>query len=106
MNKARRKEIYNIIIRLESLQGNDSYATETLEDIYTDIDVIYDDEYEYMENIPENMQGGARYEAAEEACDNLDNAKDSVQSAINSDNCEERDEYISEAIEYLESASI
>ena len=106
MNKLRRKTINTIISSLGFLQGIESDVTSTLEDIYSDIEFIYDEEYEYMNNIPENMQGGRKYEAAEEACDYLDDAKDCIRSAISSDDIDVRDEYISEAIEYLENAAM
>ena len=89
MNKSRRKEINLICKRLydiqEKMQNNnickDDLETE-LDDIYSDIEFVHGDEEYYMDNIPENMQGGYKYAAAEEACDNLENAMDSIGDAI------------------------
>ena len=52
---------------------------------------IMDEETEYRDNIPENMQGGDRYEMADNACseleaahETLDNAKDSLEEVVSS----------------------
>ena len=55
MNKARRKNIQDVVNQLEDLKS-------TLED-------LQGEEEEYRDNIPENLQGSERYEKAEEACD-------------------------------------
>lgn len=68
MNKARRKQISEIIDALEIAMSS--------------IDSVRDDEQEYLDNIPENLQGSDRYSIAEDAVDNLDNAYDSIQEVI------------------------
>lgn len=68
MNKARRKvlqEIYNII-----------------SDAKDDLEVVFDEEEEYKENIPENLQNSERYEKAEEATDNISLALSSLEEAL------------------------
>ena len=80
----RRKEIMVAIKRLNKLsaevQANGlENCVEELEDIISDIQIILDDETDYMENIPENLQGGERYERAEEACESLENAVDTLE---------------------------
>ena len=60
MNKARRKNIQDVVNQLEDLKS-------TLED-------LQGEEEEYRDNIPENLQGSERYEKAEEACDTLSEA--------------------------------
>lgn len=80
----RRKEIMVAIKRLNNLaakvqvNGLENY-TEELEDIISDIQIILEDETDYMENIPENLQGGERYERAEEACKSLEDAADTLE---------------------------
>lgn len=69
MNKTRRKAIEALLDRLEELQS--------------DLEAIYDEEYEYLDNIPENLQGSERYETAEAAVENLDNALSNIQEALN-----------------------
>jgi hypothetical protein len=67
MNNTRRKEIGKIISRAEALRDE-------LENIMMDIEVIRDEEEEYIDNVPENLQGTERYEMAEEALSNLESA--------------------------------
>lgn len=89
MNKERRKAIADIGKQLAEVQGR-------MEDIMNDIDALKSEEEEYMENMPENMQGGERYEMAETACDNLDEAYSKL---------EEVKDGIDEVVEYLDEAS-
>lgn len=88
MNKERRKEIDEVLSKLEQMR-------DVLSGILDDIGSIRDDEESYMENMPENLQLSDRYYAAEEATDNLSSASDEVDTSLNS---------IEEAIGYLESA--
>ena len=57
LNKQRRKQISEVVSRVESVQAE-------LESLPDDIQGIMDEETEYRDNIPENMQGGDRYEMA------------------------------------------
>ncbi len=68
MNKIRRKSLRDIIDQLEELRDA--------------LDTLKEEEEEYRDNIPENMQGSERYEIAEAACDNLDSAVDSLDEVI------------------------
>ena len=68
MNKTRRKQIDDVIAGLQELQ-------ETVE-------TIMNDEEEYRDNIPENLQGSERYEAAESACDYLQEAYDGIDTVV------------------------
>ena len=72
MNKVRRKNLQSIVDKLEELMA--------------DVEAIQEEEEEYRDNIPENMQSGDRYEQAEAACDALSEATDSISSAIDSIN--------------------
>lgn len=76
MNQSRRKALQHIKEQLEALRD--------------ELENIQNDEAEYRDNIPENLQGSERYAAAEEACDNLDYAVDDLASVI---------DYIDAAIE-------
>lgn len=69
MNKIRRKAISEIIEKIEALQTE-------MEDILSDIETVKDEESEYFENIPENLQSSERYEIAESAVENLESAYD------------------------------
>lgn len=69
MNKTRRKRIDEIILQAEALQLS-------VDELKEEIEVIKDEEEEYMDNIPENLQGPEKYAAAEEAVNNLEVAID------------------------------
>lgn len=68
MNKQRRKEIQEIM--------------EKLEEIKTDLEAVWNDEQYYMDSIPENLMGSERYEKAEEAVSNLEGAYDNLDEAL------------------------
>lgn len=76
MNKERRKELRTIISRLQVVNLVDENEVGAIKH---DLESILYDEENYMDNIPENLQGGYRYEKAEEACDNLQSALDSLE---------------------------
>ena len=68
MNKTRREalqKVYDLI----------ADARDTLE-------MLRDEEDEYRENMPENLQESIRYEAASEAVDNMDSAISSIEDAL------------------------
>lgn len=106
MNKQRRKEIYKLITKLQQVSAmqSDEEKNRELEDIKDDVNLIMLEEEIYMDNIPENLQGGRRYSDAEDACDNLYSAIDSIEDAIG--DIDSMDEYISKAISYLNTASM
>lgn len=70
MNLRRKREILKIQKELKS-------ALERLEE-------IKELEEEARENMPENLQGSDRYEASEEASENLDDAYNELETAIGS----------------------
>lgn len=51
MNKIRRKELQSVIDQLEELKDS--------------LETLMSEEEEYRDNMPENLQGSVRYEAAE-----------------------------------------
>lgn len=92
MNKARRKALYAIVTRLKFVDENNR---DEVNSIKSDLEsILYDEEYA-MDNIPENFS--YRYEAAEEACDNLQSAIDALD-----DDCVD----INDAINYIYSAAV
>ncbi len=68
MNRLRRKELAEVISKIVE-------AKEALES-------LKEEEEEYRDNIPENLQGSEKYEIADTACDNLDTAVSSLDEAI------------------------
>jgi len=73
MNNKRRKNLNNLIKK-----------TQELKDI---LEALKDEEEEYKENIPENLQNSERYNISENACDNLDYAMDSFDEIISYIEC-------------------
>ena len=70
MNKIRRKNLQTIIDRLEGIKA--------------DLEEITYEEEEYRDNIPENLQSSEKYERADGACDNLNDAADTLDEVIDS----------------------
>ena len=68
MNNVRRKELQRIYDILADAKDN--------------IEILMDEEEDYKDNIPENLQGSERYEKAEEACDNLYEAISNIEEAL------------------------
>lgn len=91
MNKQRRKIIYEINTKLEALQGE-------METLLEDIQGVIDEETEYRDNIPENMQGSERYENADSACDALQSAYDTLETS--KDNIADVTSSLEEATDY------
>ena len=75
MNKQRRKHIEEV--------------TGKIRDLLSDLEILKDEEEEYKDNIPENLQGTERYERAEECVYGLQEAIDDIERAL-----ENIDEYI------------
>lgn len=75
MNIARRKNIALVIAEITKL-------SEKMESILENIEIIKEEEEEYRDNIPENLQGSVRYSNADEAVDNLDSAYGTLQEAL------------------------
>lgn len=76
MNRIRRKALAEIQAKIEELQSQ--------------LETLMNEEEEYRDNMPENLWGSERYEKADTACDNIGNAMDGLQEAI---------DYIVEAME-------
>ena len=68
MNKARRKNLNEIYERISELRDL--------------LEGVKDEEEKYKDNIPENLQNSERYEIAENACDNMDEALSILEEAL------------------------
>ena len=60
MNKYRRKELSTLL--------------STLEEVKDTLETLKEEEEEYRDNMPENLWGSERYEKAEEAISNMEDA--------------------------------
>lgn len=89
MNNARRKQIDDIVARLESVKS-------LAEQIASDLADIMADEQESFDNMPESLQSGERGQKSQDSIDNLENAHSELESVIST---------IDDAQSYLQSAS-
>lgn len=55
-----------------------------LGEIMYDLEMFKDEEENYIDNMPDNLQGSERYERAEDALNSLDTAYDNLDEVINS----------------------
>ena len=67
MNNERRKRIEKVIASINELQDQ-------LEELQLTVEEVRDEEQEYLDNVPENLQSSERYENAENALCNLEDA--------------------------------
>ena len=68
MNKSRRQQLRKWL--------------EDIEAIKNELERIIEDEQEYYDNIPENLQGSERASDSEEAIDNMNEAVSTIEEAI------------------------
>lgn len=109
MNKDRRKAIRKEVSNLKAavIGNNINAINKRLTEIYNNVEFIYDQEEYYMDNIPENMQNGSKYEKAEDACSNLGEAMDYIYIARDCvDDENQLIANINKAIEYLLNATV
>lgn len=55
---------------------------ESLDTVFSEIEVVESEEQEYLDNMPENLVGSERYERSEEALSSISEAEAAVQEAI------------------------
>ena len=99
MNKVRRKELNRVIGRLNSIQDKD--------DLYNCINILErlrDEEQDYYDNIPENLQYSQRAEASKYAIDSLDEAIDLLNELYDDEEFDKDDEWIQDAIDKIDDA--
>ncbi len=70
MNNKRRKSISELRDKLEDIKG--------------EIEMLRDEEQDYLDNMPESMQSCEKYVAGENAGTNMDDAIGSLEDAISS----------------------
>lgn len=68
MNKARRKEL--------------AKATEMMNDARDIIESCMEEEQDYLDNMPENLQYSEKHEMAESAVESMENAIDKLEEAM------------------------
>lgn len=110
MNKFRRKEIYEIIFKLQEilnrLKQNDDFDYEDLiEEIIDEIQDILTEEEFSKDSVPENLQSGDAYQQSENACDNLEFALEELNYIFDDDVTAPIESDIKCAIDYLYKAT-
>lgn len=88
MNNTRRKAISGVSQKVGNIKSE-------VESLMQDIESIKGEEEDYKDNIPENLQGGEKYEVAENAIENLDAAYYSLDDILG--DLEEVESYLDEA---------
>jgi len=68
MNKQRREQIKKVAQKLDEIKD--------------ELNMIYGDEQDYYDNMPENLQGSERGMAAEEAIETLEEAVNSIDEVM------------------------
>ena len=96
MNKARRKEICNIIQKL-----NNFLSRADIDVAIDEIQMVLDEQECVMDNIPENLQNGYRYQESEEACDNLNDAISELEDIDDEYSEDDIHHAVNNAIQYL-----
>ena len=99
MNKLRRKELGQVINRLNTIQGRDD-----LYSLINTLDNIKYDEESYYDNIPENLQYSQRAEDSEMAIENLEEALDLLNEVYDEEEFDVNNELIQQAIDKIEDA--
>lgn len=78
MNNKRRKQIDKAMSDLESIRNVYTAFRAAVDDLQEAIESVQSDEREYFDNMPESLQGGDKGQAAEAACDKLQEAIDEL----------------------------
>ena len=99
MNKARRKELSKVVCELNIIKDKAA-----LYDCINTLESIRDDEQDYYDNIPENLQYSQRAEDSEAAIENMEEALDLLNELYEADVFDKDSELIEEAIEKIEDA--
>ena len=100
MNKARRGQLRTLSAKLSRIVSIDDQ--ETLDECISILEDIKWDEEDYFYNMPENLQGSMRGCESEEAIDNMDQALDALNEAIETEDEEEFADAVNLAIEYID----
>ena len=101
MNKQRSKRIYDVIEKMEAVDVNDDLFKNKLSAIKSEIEHILFEEENYFDNMPENLQGSMRGEEAEEAIEYLTEAVDAIESALKETDIQLINEALEEAVDNL-----
>lgn len=100
MNKFRRSQLRALSSKLSQIEFTDNKDI-LFECIGTLEDIKWDEE-DYFDNMPENLQGSMRGCESEEAIDNMYQALDELNEAVEAENEEDFSDAINTAIECID----
>lgn len=95
MNKERRRELDKILQKLNIAHTSLEETRKCLKDIKNDLDIVYEDETESFDNMPEGLQSSWNGQMSDEAIGNLEEAID---------NLEKIDDLLNDTLSYIEDA--
>lgn len=104
MNNLRRKELKHLADKMSEM--NDIQDKSNLQKYYSRLENIKNDEEEYFNNMPENLQGGQRGMDSESAIERMEEAISLIEDALAEDNDDELLDLIAEAVELIEEAAL
>lgn len=100
MNKVRRGQLRALSAKLARIEPTGDKAV--LGECINILEDIQWDEEEYFDNMPENLQVSMRGCESEDAIDNMDQALNALNEAIESESEDEFSDAVSTAIEYID----
>jgi hypothetical protein len=95
--------LYDVLQKLE--EGDMQYFLDNIDSIMDAIECVLDEEEDYQDRVPENLQSGWRYEESENASDNLRSALDELEEFDEDDSIEDIVRNVYNAINYLDQAT-
>lgn len=98
MNKARRTQLEKLADQFENGEID-------ADDLKSQLETICDEEDEYRENMPENMQSSDRYSDSEQASDQMGMAIDEIDVLNDLEDEEERGDKRAEVVSYIRDAA-
>lgn len=108
MNADRRKALSKLqdAYKAKSVELSDFLATwlESVREIGTELESLKDEEKAYKDDMPENLQGGEKYSAAEEAVSALETAIQEVEDKLGEIEPFEDEDLFSSAFDSIEEA--
>lgn len=84
MNNQRRKSLREVTTAVEAARIIAGDLMAKLEEVKEMLESIRDEEQEYLDNIPENLQGSDRYSISESSIESMESAIDSIDNLVES----------------------
>lgn len=79
MNKDRRKQLSELCDRVKALEEKINELKELRDGIVTDLESVRDEEQEALDNLPESLQNGERWQDMRSSIDSMESALSSLE---------------------------